>query len=54
LYRFDNLAPGIYDVKIDVGGFNKVEAKKIKVQVGEQRDVNFNLESSRGKRNRWS
>jgi hypothetical protein len=44
LYRFDNLAPGIYDVKIDVGGFNKVEAKKIKVQVGEQRDVNFNLE----------
>jgi hypothetical protein len=44
LYRFDNLAPGIYDVTMNVGGFNKAEAKKIKVQVGEQRDVNFNLE----------
>src|SRR6202158_2229107 len=44
LYRFDNLAPGIYDVTMNVGGFNKAEAKNIKVQVGEQRDVNFNLE----------
>src|SRR5260370_19886993 len=29
---------------MNVGGFNKAEAKKIKVEVGEQRDVNFNLE----------
>jgi hypothetical protein len=44
LYRFDNLPPGVYDVSIDVGGFSKAEAKAIKLQVGEQRDANFNLE----------
>jgi hypothetical protein len=44
LYRFDNLAPGIYDVAIDVSGFNKAEAKSVKLQVGEVRDVNFTLE----------
>jgi hypothetical protein len=44
LYRFDNLPPGVYDVAIDVAGFNKAEAKGVKLQVGEQRDVNFNLE----------
>src|ERR1700687_2163046 len=46
LYRFDNLAPGLYDVVIDVGGFNKAEAKNVKLQVGEIRDINFNLERS--------
>lgn len=44
LYRFDNLPPGIYNVAIEVGGFNKSEAKAVKLQVGEQRDVNFTLE----------
>jgi len=44
LYRFDNLSPGVYDVSIEVSGFSKAEANSIKLQVGEQRDVNFNLE----------
>jgi hypothetical protein len=43
LFRFDNLAPGIYDVAIVAPGFSKAEAKSVKLQVGEQRDVNFNL-----------
>src|SRR6202166_1198950 len=44
LYRFDNLAPGLYDVSIEAGGFTKAVAKAAKLQVGEQRDINFNLE----------
>ncbi len=44
LYRFDNLPPGIYDIVIEAGSFTKVEAKNVKLQVGEQRDINFNLE----------
>src|SRR5271155_3487301 len=44
LYRFENLAPGVYDVSIDASGFTKAIAKAVKLQVGEQRDVNFNLE----------
>jgi hypothetical protein len=44
LYRFDNLPPGIYDVVIEARSFTKAEAKNVKLQVGEQRDINFNLE----------
>jgi hypothetical protein len=44
LYRFDNLAPGLYDVMVTVAGFNKAQAKAVKLQVGEVRDINFNLE----------
>ena len=44
LYRFDNLPPGLYDVSLTAGGFTKAEAKAVKLQVGEQRDINFNLE----------
>lgn len=44
LYRFDNLPPGIYDVSLEASGFTKAEAKAVKLQVGEFRDVNFNLE----------
>jgi hypothetical protein len=44
LYRFDNLPPGVYDVVVETTSFAKVEAKNVKLQVGEQRDVNFNLE----------
>jgi hypothetical protein len=44
LYRFENLPPGVYDVAIEAGGFTKGEVKALKLQVGEQRDVNFNLE----------
>jgi hypothetical protein len=44
IYRFENLAPGIYDVAIDASSFTKAEAKHVKLQVGELRDINFNLE----------
>ncbi len=44
LYRFDNLTPGVYNVMLDVSGFNKAEANAVKLQVGEVRDINFNLE----------
>jgi Carboxypeptidase regulatory-like domain/TonB dependent receptor len=44
LYRLDNLPPGIYDVVIEASSFTKVETKNVKLQVGEQRDINFNLE----------
>jgi hypothetical protein len=44
LYRFDNLPPGIYNVAVEGSGFTKAEAKAVKLQVGEFRDINFNLE----------
>src|SRR5215469_5030118 len=44
LYRFDNLAPGIYNVSVEASGFAKAEINSVKLQVGEQRDVNFTLE----------
>jgi hypothetical protein len=44
LYHFDDLPPGIYDVAVDAPGFSKAEAKAVKLQVGEHRDVNMNLE----------
>jgi hypothetical protein len=43
LYRLENLAPGLYNVNIDAAGFAKAEVSGVKLQVGEQRDVNFNL-----------
>jgi hypothetical protein len=43
LYRFDALEPGIYDFRVEQQGFNTAEAKAVKLQVGEQRDVNFTL-----------
>jgi len=43
LYRFDNLRPGTYDIRVEGQGFAPAEAKAVKLQVGEQRDVNFNL-----------
>ncbi len=46
LYRFSNLAPGVYDVRIEAQGFSKAEVKSVKLQVGEQRDVNFSLSVS--------
>ena len=44
LFRFENLPPGVYDIAIESGSFTKSEAKGVKLQVGEQRDLNFNLE----------
>ena len=43
LYRFENLLPGIYNVATEVGSFSRSEAKNIKLQVGEERNVNFDL-----------
>jgi hypothetical protein len=43
LYRFGNLPPGVYDVSAEAQGFTKAEAKSVRLQVGEQRDVNFNM-----------
>ena len=43
LYRFGNLRPGVYDVSVEARGFANGGAKAVRLQVGEQRDVNFNL-----------
>jgi len=43
LYRFGNMQPGVYDVFVEAQGFAKAEAKAVRLQVGEQRDVNFGL-----------
>jgi len=44
IYRFEDLAPGTYDVTIEAASFAKAAAKGVKILVGESRDVNFNLE----------
>jgi hypothetical protein len=44
LFRFENLPPGVYDVAIEASSFGRSEVKGVKLQVGEQRDVNFNLQ----------
>src|SRR4029077_5220408 len=44
LYRLDYLSPGIYNVAIEMSSFTNAETKNVKLQVGEQRDINFNLE----------
>src|SRR5262245_22886105 len=46
LYRFDSLAPGVYDVRVEMRGFARTEATGVKLQVGEQRDVNFTVSAS--------
>jgi len=43
LYRFDNLPSGIYDLSIEARYFATTQAKNVKLQVGEDLDVNFNL-----------
>ena len=43
IYRFDNLPPGIYDLSIDAHSFAPTQAKSVKLQVGEDLDINFNL-----------
>ena len=43
LYRFENLPPGVYDVSVKAQGFADANAKAVRLQVGEQRDVNFAL-----------
>jgi hypothetical protein len=44
LYHFENLPPGIYDVRVEAtAGFASAKAEGLKVQVGEKRDLNFTL-----------
>src|SRR6266481_2599034 len=43
LFRIPNLQPGTYDVKVDAKGFGKANTQGILLQLGEQRDLNFNL-----------
>jgi len=44
LYVIPLLASGVYDVRVEAPNFAKAEAKGIKLQVGESRDVNFKLQ----------
>lgn len=44
IYRFEELAPGTYDVTVGTASFTKAVARGVKILVGESRDVNFNLE----------
>src|SRR5713226_3440196 len=43
LYRFDNIPPGVYDIRIEAQGFAPAEARGVKLQIGEQRDVPVHL-----------
>ncbi len=43
LYRFDNLPPGVYDLSIEAHSFVTTQAKSVKLQVGDDLDINFNL-----------
>src|SRR5712671_2411353 len=42
-YRILSLQPGTYDLRVDAAGFSKAITKNILLQVGEQRDFNFNV-----------
>ena len=42
-YTTPNLSPGTYDVKVQASGFAVAEAKGIKLNVGDQQDLNFKL-----------
>src|SRR5258707_13644532 len=42
-YTIPNLTPGVYTVKVEATTFAPAEAKQFKLNVGEQRDLNFKL-----------
>src|SRR5262245_23899688 len=42
-YTIPNLPPGTYDVKVEAAQFAIGQAKAIKLNVGDQRDLNFKL-----------
>src|SRR5258708_6291265 len=42
-YTIPNLNPGLYTVKVAAASFAPVETKQFKLNVGEQRDLNFKL-----------
>ncbi|HET7209864.1 MAG TPA: TonB-dependent receptor [Terriglobales bacterium] len=43
LYQIPNLQPGNYDVVVESSGFSKATAKDIHLNVGDNRDLNFNM-----------
>jgi len=43
LYTLETLPPGVYDITVEASGFSLAKAEAVKLQVGERRDVNFNL-----------
>ena len=45
-YTIPNLPPGSYDVKVQAASFAPAEAKGIKLNVGDQRDVNVSLSAA--------
>src|SRR5215813_2927244 len=42
-YTIPNLPPGSYDVKVEASSFAPAQAKGVKLNVGDQRDVNVSL-----------
>lgn len=42
-YTIPNLTPGTYDVKVEAASFAPGESKAVKLNVGDQRDINFKL-----------
>src|SRR5260370_16930284 len=42
-YNIPNLPPGVYNVKVEAEKFATGESKGIKLSVGDQPDLNFNL-----------
>ena len=42
-YAIPSLPPGTYDIKVQASGFALAEAKEIKLNVGDQQDLNFKL-----------
>src|SRR5215469_2607794 len=45
-YTIPNLSPGTYDVKVEAPSFAVAQAKGIKLNVGDQRDVNVSLSAA--------
>src|SRR5215471_17458078 len=45
-YTIPNLPPGSYDVKVEASSFAPAQAKGIKLNVGDQRDVNVSLSAA--------
>jgi len=41
--HIETLPPAVYDITVEATGFSPAKAEGVKVQVGERRDVNFNL-----------
>src|ERR1700687_3187995 len=44
VYRVEDLTPGIYDLSLESAGFSGGDAKGVRLQIGEQRDIDFKLE----------